>query len=227
MPADDGDLVRRSARILLRPIASPLPLGFVGLAIATMLMSALQLEWLDPADGHQVALILIAFVVPLQASAAGVGFLARDIVVATAMGILAGTWLSVALVIWTSPAGAFSDSLGLFMLLAGAGMAMPVAAAATGKLVPALVLATTSVRLLTTGLAQITERRGWVDAAGVIGVVLGGLALYAATATALEDVTQQTVLPLGRRGAGATSLAGSFDEQLRRVEAEPGVREQL
>ena len=43
---------------MLRPLGNPLPLGFIGLAAGTLLVSALQLEWLKPADGHQAALIL-------------------------------------------------------------------------------------------------------------------------------------------------------------------------
>ena len=45
---------------MLRPIGNPLPLGFLALAGATLVVSGLQLDWLQPADGKDVALILIA-----------------------------------------------------------------------------------------------------------------------------------------------------------------------
>jgi hypothetical protein len=44
--------VSGSARIVLRPIASPLPLGFLALAGGTLLLSGLQLGWLAPAQGR-------------------------------------------------------------------------------------------------------------------------------------------------------------------------------
>src|SRR5215217_5946912 len=90
--------VDRAARIVLRPIANPLPLGFLALAAGTLLLSALQLGWLEPQEGRQVALILLAFVFPLQLVASVFGFLARDVVAGTGMGVLCGIWLSIALV---------------------------------------------------------------------------------------------------------------------------------
>ena len=59
------------------------------------------------------------------------------------MGILAGTWLSVALVTLTGRPGATSDALGLLLLVASVAMLVPASAALQGKLVPAAVLCTT------------------------------------------------------------------------------------
>jgi hypothetical protein len=103
---------------LTRPLANPLPLGFLALAAGTLLVSGLQLEWLKPSDGSDVALILIAFVFPLQLVVSVFGFLARD-VAAPGMGILAGTWLSIGLVHLTGELGSSSDALGLFLLPLG------------------------------------------------------------------------------------------------------------
>lgn len=216
-----------TARVMLRPIGNPLPLGFLALAAATLVVSGLQLEWLAPADGRDVALILIAFVFPLQLVTSVFGYLARDVVAGTGMGVLAGAWLSIGLVMLTSPPGSVSDALGLFLLLAALAMLVPAAAATTGKLVPALVLATTAVRFAATGLYQLTESDGWKTAAGVIGLVLCALAVYAALAMALEDARRETILPLGRRAAGRTSVGGGLDDQLARLEREAAVREQL
>jgi uncharacterized protein len=55
---------------------------------------------------------------PLQLLASILGFLARDVVAGTGMGLLAGTWLSVALVTLESAPGSTNDALGLFRLLA-------------------------------------------------------------------------------------------------------------
>jgi hypothetical protein len=214
-------------RIVLRPIGNPLPLGFIGLAGGTTLLSAVQLGWLDPAtDGTTVGLALVAFVFPLQLVASIFGFLGRDAVAGTGMGILAGTWLTIGLSTITSGTGP-SDALGVLLLVAAAGMAVVAAGATLGKLVAAAVLATTTVRFLVTALAEIAGGAAWMDAAGVVGLVLAAVALYAALAMLIEDVSRQTVLPVGRRGAGRASLERGLHAQVERLEGEAGVREQL
>ena len=217
----------RAARIVLRPIGNPLPLGFLALAGGTLLVSGLQLGWLQPQESRQVGLLLIAFVVPLQLVAAVFGFLARDVVAGTGMGVLAGTWLSVGLVQLTGAPGATSEPLGLLLLLAAAAMLVPTAAALTGKLVPAAVLLTTALRFATTGISEVGASTGWKTVAGIVGLVLCALALYAAAAMAIEDARRETVLPLGRRRFGAESMGGNLDQQVERIEREAGVREQL
>jgi succinate-acetate transporter protein len=219
--------VSGATRIMLRPIGNPLPLGFLALAAATLLVSSLQLGWLASDQGRHVALILIAFVFPLQLVTSVFGYLGRDVVAGTGMGVLAGSWLSVGLVTLTSPAGSTSEALGLFLLLAAAAMLVPAAAASSGKLAAFAVLAMTALRFALTGLYQLTASHSWETAAGVTGLLLCALALYAALAMALEDANRATVLPLGRRGAGRAALAGGLDDQLERIEHEAGVREQL
>jgi succinate-acetate transporter protein len=216
-----------ATRIVLRPIGNPLPLGFLALAAATLLVSGLQLDWLKPSDGRAVALILIAFVFPLQLLSSILGFLARDVVAGTGMGVLAGSWLSIALVQLTSPPGSTSDALGLFLLIAALAMLVSAGAAATGKLVPAAVLATTATRFAVTGAYQLSASSSWKEAAGIVGLVLCALAVYAALAMALEDVRGETVLPLGRRAGGRAAMAGGGAEQLAPLEHEAGVRQQL
>jgi succinate-acetate transporter protein len=216
-----------AARIFLRPLANPLPLGFIALSAATLLISGLQLGWFGIDQGDSVALILIGFVFPMQLLVSVLGYLARDVVAGTGMGILAGTWLSVGLITLTSPAGSTSDALGLFLLVAAAGMLIPALAATGGKLVPAAVLSLTAIRFLTTGIAELSGARGWGDAAGVIGLALCALALYAALALTLEDARHDTVLPVGRRQLGRVAIEDGFGEQLERIEREAGVREQL
>jgi uncharacterized protein len=220
-------LVERAARVVLRPIGNPLPLGFLALAGGTLILSGLQLGWLRPAEGMNVALIFLAFVFPLQLLASVLGYLARDVVAGTGMGLLAGTWLSIALVMLTSDPGSTSDALGLFLLLAAVAMAVPAAAATTGKVVPASVLSTTVVRFAVTGLYQLTASGFWEDVAGILGLLLCAVAVYAAAALALEDASRETLLPLARRGLGREAVVGDFESQLARIEREAGVREQL
>ena len=204
-----------TGRVFLRPIGNPLPLGFLGLAGGTLLVSGLQLGWLDQSEGAAVALMLIAFVFPLQFLTAVFGFLGRDVVTGTGMGVLAGSWLSIALVMLTSPPGSTSDALGLLLLLSATGLAIAALAAAGGKLVATAVLGTASVRFACTGLYELTASKTWEDIAGVVGLVLLALGVYAALAIALEEARRATVLPTGRRGAGLG------------VSEEPGIRPQL
>ena len=220
--------VQHAARVMLRPVANPLPLGFLALAAATLLVSGLQLGWLAAAQAHDVALILIAFVFPLQLVASVFGYLARDVAAGTGMGLLAGTWLSVGLVTLTADTpGATSDALGLFLLVAAVAMLVPGTAASLGKLVAAAVLFTTAARFAVTGVYELSASAFWEDVAGVVGLALCALAVYAAAALALEDARRRPVLPAGRRGPGRESLEGAFEGQLAGLEHEAGVRDQL
>jgi uncharacterized protein len=220
------ELVSRTG-ITLRPIAGPLALGFFGLAAATFVMSSLQLGWVEPTEGKQVALCMLAFTVPLQFTASLFGFFARDGVAATGMGLLSGIWAVIGLITFTGGPGSTSDALGLFLLVAGVAMWAPASAAFASKLVPALVLSIAGLRFLVTGLYQLTSSKAWEDTAGVIGLLLAAFAIYAAYATELEDVLKMSVLPLGRRGKGESAVRGIYAEQIANVAHEPGVRQQL
>jgi succinate-acetate transporter protein len=228
-PAQSAAIEERMAavRVSLRPVGHPLPLGFLGLGVATILVSGLQLEWFPPAEGSVVALALIAFVFPVQLVSAVFGYLGRDAVAGTAMGILAGTWLTVGVVQRDLPPGGTSKALGLFLFMTATAIALPAIAAATAKLVPAIVLALTSLRFLFTGLYQWTGSSNWKSIAGAEGVVLGTLAIYAALAIILEDATGSMILPLGKHGKGLLASIGSLPDQVADVEHEPGVRQQL
>jgi succinate-acetate transporter protein len=227
MEARDG-LSLATTRVVLRPLASPLPLGFLGLAGASLVVAGLNLGWIDAGETPKVALVLIAFTVPLQFLASILGFLARDGVISTGMGLLSGIWFASALVLLASPPRATSEALGLFLLLGGTAMLVPASAAAPLKLVPAAVLGTAGVRFLVTGVYHLTESGAWEDAAGVVGLLLTPLAVYAAWAASLEDVHKRTILPLGRRGRARRAVERGLDEQMApNLAREPGVRHQL
>jgi succinate-acetate transporter protein len=213
--------------IMLRPIASPMTLGLLGLAGGSFVLSGLQLGWIAATEGHNVALILLAFVFPLQFLASVFGVLGRDGIAATSMSVLACTWLSISLVQMGLRPGLTSDALGLLLVAACVAMLVPAAAALTSKLVLAAVFATAALRFLTSGAYQLSGSSTWKTAAGVVGLALSALAVYAATATALEDAMRRPVLPAGRRGFGLQALTGSLPEQVTAIHHEPGVRQQL
>lgn len=213
--------------VTLRPIAGPLALGFFGLAAATFVTSGFQLGWVGSSEGTQVALCILAFTVPLQFTASIFGFLARDGVAATGMGLLSGIWTALALITLVGQPGSTSDTLGLFLLVAGVAMWAPAAAALASKRVVALVLVTAGLRFMIIGLYQLTTDEAWEDTAGVIGLALTGVAIYAAYAAEFEDVLKRPVLPLGRRGRGEVAVKGTYAQQIANVAHEPGVRQQL
>jgi hypothetical protein len=82
-----------AARIVLRPIASPLTLAFLALAVGTFTVAGIELSWIPAAQDRFAGLAVLAFVFPLQAIACIYGFLARDSIAGTGMGLLAGGWL--------------------------------------------------------------------------------------------------------------------------------------
>jgi hypothetical protein len=223
----DGVAPLGQARIVLRPIGSPLPLGFVALGAGSITLSGLQIGWLPTMESHQVALVLLVFVAPLQLLSAVFGFLARDSVGGTGMGMLAGSWLVIGTVGISSPAGSTTRVLGLVLCFVSVGLLVPIVAAWLGKILAALVMLGAAVRFGLTGITEITGSPSWEHASGWWGFGLALLALYAAFAFEIEDTRRRTVLPTGRHGAGLAAMNGTLHDNLERVVHEAGVREQL
>jgi succinate-acetate transporter protein len=216
--------VEAMTRITLRPIGSPLPLGFLALGGASVALSGLQLGWVPIAESKQVAVAVLVFAVPLQLLAAVFGFLARDSVGGTGMGLLAGTWLVTGVTMVLGPAGARSQVLGLLLFFSAAGLLVPVVAASLGKVAAAAVMLGAAVRFALTGIYERTGGVGWERVSGWWGIGLAVLALYAAMAFEVEDVRRKTVLPVLRRGVGKAAVAGGVETELNRIEREAGVR---
>jgi len=213
-------------RVALRPIASPLPVGFLALAIATLAFASVQLEWIPATEGHTVALGVLVLTVPLQFLAAVMGFLARDPVAATGMGVLSGTWAAVCLITLNSPPGGTSDGLGVVLLCCAGALLVP-AAGARSKVVPAAVVLLSATRFAVTGIAQLDGSDAWLQAAGWVGVALAVVSLYAALALELENSESRAILPLGRMGASRQAVEGTLAEQVDGIANEPGIRRQL
>jgi uncharacterized protein len=213
-------------RIVLRPVASPLPLGLMALACAGVLLALQQVGAFAESDSQTVYLILVGFVVPLELLATLFCFLARDTVAATALGLFTGAWLVTALT-GLAGGGQTSGALGAFLLVLGACMLILIAGASFGKAGPAVVIAVGAARFIVTGLYEITSSTGLEHAAAVIGFCLAGTALYSALATEVEDVQGKLKLPMGRRARAHEALTAPLDRQLDLLEHEAGVRQQL
>lgn len=212
-------------RIVLRPLASPLPVGFFGLAVGSFTLAGLQLKWIPATQGHAVALCVLALVVPLQAVSFVLGLLARDEGAGTAMGVLAGSWFAIALVQLTSEPGETSGALGLLLVASAAALLGPVATAWSSKRIASAVITLTILRFASAGIYELGAGPGWGTATGVIGVVLAAAAWYAGCALALEDAQQRPTLPTFRPlPRSALDIDGADAASLGR---EAGVRDNL
>lgn len=102
MHNDDGyqDRIEGKTRIFLRPLASPVPLAFFAFGVGSFLQSTLQLGWVSQDEVRDVALILGAFVFPVELVAAIFAFLARETLGSTVLGVFSFAWLGSALVVY-------------------------------------------------------------------------------------------------------------------------------
>lgn len=195
-----------SAVVSLRPLGNPLPLGFLGQAVASWAFACLQLAWLTPTESHTVALGVLVFTVPVQGIAAVLGFLARDPVAGTGPALLAGGWATVAVATLQAPPGATTAATGV-LLVGVAGVLLVPAIASWGRLAAAAVLALAVVRFAVTGVAELLADQGWLHAAGWVGLVLSAVSVYAALAFELEAATGRSWLPVGRIATRPTPLS--------------------
>jgi hypothetical protein len=54
--------------VMLRPIASSLPPGFFAFMAGTVLLTVLELQWVPEAEGGRLMLLVLALIVPLEAT---------------------------------------------------------------------------------------------------------------------------------------------------------------
>jgi succinate-acetate transporter protein len=211
------------ARIMLRPLGSPLTIGMAGLAIASLVQSGVELRWTASTQAPQAGLILIAVPFVLQLLACVLSYLVRDGATGAAVGVLSTSWLAIGLVEIVSAPGSTSGPLGLLLVAAGGVLGLTAAAIATEKVLPAIIFASAACRFVLAGVHQLSGVVAWGDAAGALGLAVCALAAYAALAFELEGQRERTVLPTLRHGRGAAAL----DEpgiDVDRVAREPGVR---
>ena len=216
------------ARITLRPIGSSIPLGAFTLVPAGMLMAGLQLGWFSTTQAKTIPILLLGFAVPLQFLASTLGFLARDALVGTGFGLFTGIWLAFGLSGVANGLGSTTPVLGVFFLSCAALFALLMAGGlAGGKAAAGAVILAGSARFLLSGLYELTSSTGVEHAAGIVGLVFVGVAAYVGVASLLEDAAHRSILPIGRRAAAKAAMNAGLDSQLRELQSEAGVREQL
>jgi hypothetical protein len=214
-------------RIFLRPIGTPLPLGFLALCGATVGVSAVQIGWVPLAQAKTIGLGLVVFVAPLQLLSAMYGFLARDPVAGTGMAVLAGTWALVGFSWRSQGAASPSPGLGVLLVVAAASMLVPITASVPRKVVAGLVMVGAAARLAVTGAYELGGSAALKSAAGWLGVALAVVAWYAALALEAEDARGRAVFPTLRFGGGEKVMTGSLSDEIEGVQHEAGVRQQL
>lgn len=212
------------ARVFLRPIGSPLTIGMSGLAIASLVQSGYDLGWIAKSQAVQVGLVMIAVPFILQLVASIFSYLARDGAAGATLGILSTTWLGMGLLHISDP-GRTSGALGLLLLASGGVLGLSALAVMGGKLLPGTVFLLSAARFALAGIFELAGVEAWQNAAGVLGLVVCGLAAYSVLAFDLEGQQHRPVLPTFRRARGELSLSGDWGDQLDGVIHEPGVRQ--
>lgn len=193
---------RPDSVVMLRPVANPLPLSFLGLALASATFAAVELGWVPPGQERVAALVALLVALPLQGLASVLGLIARDPVAGTGAGLLAATWGTIGVVTLVTPPGRREPALGVLLVAAAAAAAVPVVAGSSNPLA-ATVMGLSGARFGLTGISQLASAPVWQTVAGVAGVVLALVAGYAALAFELEGARGRPVVPVGRQSASA------------------------
>jgi succinate-acetate transporter protein len=211
---------------MLRPIGSGLPLGFFSFGIGMLLLGCSAIGWIPVGEQKDVGMLLMSFVFPLELVATIVAFLARDTLGATTLGLFTTSWLALGWADRSSPPGTTSITLGIYLFGFATAAALLALMSIQGKPFFSMVLSVAVARMVLSGVYEIGGAHRWYTISGGIGIALAALAMYGGTALALEDSRQQELLPLFRRGGAEQAFQG-YEAQLARLEAEPGVRQQL
>ena len=167
-----------------------------GLAIASLVQSGVELHWTPSDQTFQAGLILIAVPSLLQLLACIFSYLARDGATGSAVGVLATSWLAIGLIHIAAKPGATSGTLGLLLVSASGVLGVSASAITSSKPLPGVIFAAAAVRFATAGIYQLSTVALWEHVAGLLGLLVTALAVYAT---------------LGLRARGATRAGGTAD----------------
>jgi succinate-acetate transporter protein len=212
-------------RIMLRPIASGMPLGFFSFAIGMLLLGFSAIGVIPLTESHQLGLILALYVFPLELTATIFAFLARDSMSAATLGLFTTSWLTLG-TLTVLFNGKTSIALGVFLFGFSFALFLIALMALPAKPFFTVLLFIAAVRGVAGGIYEVGGGHVFLTISGYVALALSALAFYGGVAFALEDMKQKAVLPLFRRGAASDAFSG-YEQQLERLQAEPGVRQQL
>lgn len=226
--AEDGRIrPEEITRVVVRPLGSVLPLGFLAFGVGIFVTAAFSLGWIPPKDGRDVFLLALVFVMPIEAVTSVLAYLARDTAGGTTLGVFAGTWATLGAIGLGLGPGQTSTTLGVFLLADGVVILVLAIAAIFGNPAFTVLLGVSCSRFALNGIFELTGSKTVEHVSGYVGIVLAAVAAYGGLAFLLEDGQHRQVLPMLRHGPAAEALDADLLESLRRVEREPGVRGRL
>lgn len=210
-------------QINLRPMATPLPVGFFAVGIASVTVSAYQFGILPQDAKVAIALVLLpAFII--QFTVGIFALLCRDATAATLMMSFGASWLVESGTYFFHPAH-MQVVLGIFLITFSVFVFLILMTAAAKRAVAAVLLVA-APRFFVSGLAGVTGSSAIGKAGAVLGFLLAAVAMYTAWALLFEESRGHEVLPLGRVGP-ARATSGNLASQLKGIERQAGVRRTL
>lgn len=214
-------------RIVVRPYGSSLPLGFFSFGVGMLVLAGVGLGYVHGPDVRIAGILLAGFVFPLEFLSCVIAFLARDTASAASLGMFSTSWLGLGLVhVWGHP-GQRSPAVGFYLVMFGLMVLGLAAAALEGKPLLGILLGIAAARSFLDAAWQLGAGHALLVADGATAMAIAGFSLYGGVALLLEDMRQEEVLPILRRGAARESFEGDLHAQLERVRTEAGVRKQL
>ena len=214
-----------AVRIVVRPYASSLPLGAFAFGIGNTLLAAFAMHWIPMSEKNTLAVILLAFVAPLELIPCVLAFLARDSGGATAMGIFAAGWTVQGIqLILTANASQPSVCTGVFLFLLALCLAVLAFVTISGKPVVGVLLVVAILRSIGAALGQFGIHGSLDIVTAVLDAVVGLLAFYCGFAYLVEDAKGKLIPWTVRRDDAKVALDGTFGDQMKHIEHEAGVR---
>jgi len=226
--AHDGRLrPEQVARVVIRPLGTVLPVGFLVFAVGAFLSASYSLGWIPESQGVDLFKLMLAFVVPVQAVAAIFAFLSRDSAGGTTLGVFGSTWAALALTGLSLKPGETSTALGYFLVADGMVIVILGIAALFGNPAFSVILAVACARFTLNGVYELNGSTTVEHVSGYVGLVLASVAAYGGLAFLLEDGRGEPVLPMLRHGPAREVFDADLLDQLEGVESEAGVRPRL
>ncbi|MGI4852964.1 MAG: hypothetical protein ACRYF4_02810 [Janthinobacterium lividum] len=213
-------------QIVLRPYASSIPLAAFAFGVGNALYSAYLLQWIPASESALLAIILLAFVAPLELVPSIMAFVTRDGGGATSYAIFGAVWIVQGLGLWMH-APPQSRTTGIFLLCLALCLCLLAAVTLRGKPLLGVVLVVAVVR--TCGAAAIALHASPLlsTLTGYVGLLLAALAFYSGFAFLEEDITGSLSALTFRTGEAKAAMEGSLEDQMELLEREAGVRKQL
>ena len=214
-------------QIVLRPYASSIPLASFAFGVGNALYSAFLLHWIPATEARTVALMLLAFVAPLELGPSLMAFLARDSGGATAFAIFGASWIVQGIALLNGPPPPTSHAGATFLLCLALCLVMLTIVTFKGKPLLGAVLVVAIARTAGAAMSDIMGHPWLTTATAWSGLLLALLAFYSGLAFLEEDVSLRLSPLTFRTGEAKAALEGRLGDQIEDIEKEAGVRKQL